>query len=91
MLRIFYLHLIGSDFASLANQSNFMNLFVELLKVKDFAVDQSKFALIGDMARLIPDKLYLLSNDIFPLLINGTNSMCQYIGIILFILFLIIN
>jgi transportin-1 len=70
---------IGSDLGGLIDQSNFMYLLVEVLKNVDYYVDQSKFALIGDMARFVPDRLYPLVNDVFPILLTGTNSMCQYI------------
>jgi hypothetical protein len=70
---------IGSDLGTLIDQTNFMNLLVAIMKNVDYYVDQSKFALIGDMARFVPDRLYPLVNDIFPILLTGTNSMCQYI------------
>jgi len=70
---------LGSDIGILIDNSNYMNLFVELLKNVDYAVDQSKFALVGDMARFVPDKLFPLVNNLFPILIAGTNTMCQYI------------
>jgi transportin-1 len=73
------LRAIGSDIGCFIDQSNYMNLFIELLKNVDYQVDQSKFALIGDMARFVPDKLYPLVGDLFPILLTGTNSMCQHI------------
>jgi transportin-1 len=64
----------GSNMSGVIDQSNFMHLFVELLKDKDYFIAQSKFALIGDMAKNIPDTLSPILNFSLPILITNIKT-----------------
>jgi hypothetical protein len=67
-------NVFGANMAGVMDQSNFMQLFVELLKDKDYVIAQSKFALIGDMAKNVPDKLSPILSFSLPILITNIKT-----------------
>jgi transportin-1 len=55
------------------SQTNLLPLLFEILKDRDYRIDPSKFALIGDMARVVPQCLEPLVPTIMPLLLEVTS------------------
>lgn len=70
----------GRDLAPYIQQSNFGTLFGLVMQNLDYAMDLSKFALVGDLARFVPEFVAPIVHEVYPILLAGTDHLLYYAG-----------